>query len=261
MSENLQVKQLTTLEMVGRLKNLSATGIKRFFEFNEEQQNKVFPLWFDFSNSITSLNGSGTVENMLIWLKTQCPRKYQEFLGLDKEKQQQFLARWLKQRIVIKKTMFRQLLERSNSPSEIPSGIKSQTRDKRKAPVKKTPVAKKRKTSKSLTVTEKKALILRQQSLRLRYLFHSSECKDKKCSYKYCASLKDLWKHIRSPCNNQKCSRTHCLSSRLIVSHFKYCKEKSCKICNNSRQRHPEIYDRAKVHREAEALMFLSNSN
>jgi len=266
MSENLQVKQMTTINMMGSLENLSAADMQRFLEFSVEQQNKVFPIWRDFSNKIALLNAPGTLGNMLTWLTIQCPEKYHEFLGLDKENQQQFFARWLKQRKIIKRTMFKQLRENSNSlsqrlalrtkgsnnsPSKIPSSFKSQTKGKRKAPVKKTPAAKKRKTQ---------AEIKKQQSRRLCCLFHSVKCKDTKCSHKSCAYVKDLWKHIRS-CKNSECLRTHCLSSRYLLSHFKNCEEKSCEICNLSRHFHPKMLNRAKVHREAEALMFLSNSN
>jgi len=79
---------------------------------------------------------------------------------------------------------------------------------------------------------------LRKQQQRLLLLRHSARCKalDGECkATPCCEEMKRVWSHM-ARCEEDNCRIQHCYSSRMILRHYRKCKDQVCLICEPVRR-------------------------
>ena len=115
-----------------------------------------------------------------------------------------------------------------------------------------------------LNEKQTKELVIKQQK-RIIILWNASRSINPYCricvSTKFCNHAKELWKHI-TECKNKNCKFKHCASSRYILAHFHQCKDKKCKVCPPVRKEIKKIKKKEKEIAEttaSEALMLLQS--
>ena len=79
---------------------------------------------------------------------------------------------------------------------------------------------------------------IRQKQLRLSLLYHSAKCphENRRCPVTWhCAEFKRLWRHLEGCADNQ-CRVPHCFSSRVVLCHYRKCKDTACLTCGPVRE-------------------------
>ena len=69
---------------------------------------------------------------------------------------------------------------------------------------------------------------------RLVLLHHAANCAsaEGRCKISRCSDMKRVWKHIgEGICKGDKCDYPHCNYSRVVLSHYRRCKNLTCVVC------------------------------
>ena len=87
--------------------------------------------------------------------------------------------------------------------------------------------------------SEKMKLFIIAQQKRLCLLLHALKCDafGGYCKFTpYCSVMKEMLPHIIE-CKNKDCDVVHCVSTRYVWNHYKKCKDNSCEVCTNVKER------------------------
>ncbi|KAG2319822.1 hypothetical protein Bca52824_013035 [Brassica carinata] len=104
----------------------------------------------------------------------------------------------------------------------------------------------------------------RNQQRWLLFLLHARTCNPPggKCTDRNCVTVRKLWSHMNS-CVEPQCLYPRCPHTKLLISHYKNCKDLRCPVCmavKNYRQRQVNACSQARLENESSAVSAVSTA-